>query len=114
MNTIFLSPQMMDGYKVVSEELYQTVDELLISYNHLYRNIEYNHKHTIRCIRPEDIFGLSFYANVAKFCEDEQMSQKAIRRMIEYAIRPIPQKSYFSSSDITSKVNAWSFCLEKI
>ena len=65
-------------------------------------------------MRAEDIFGLQFYENVAKFCEDEKMAEKAIRRLIEYIIRPQPQKSYFSSSDLTTKVNAWSFCLEKI
>ena len=72
----------MDGYKKVSEEMYQTADELIVSYNHHNRNIEYNTKHTIHCLKGEDIYGLNFYSNVAKNCENEMMSEKAIRRLI--------------------------------
>lgn len=38
----------MDDYVNIQPELYQTVDELIISYNHNTRAIDYNYKHTIR------------------------------------------------------------------
>lgn len=88
----------MEGYRKVSDELYQTADELIVSYNHLNRLIEYNAKHTIHCMKPEELFGINFYSNVAKNCEDSAMSDKATRRLIEFLMRPNPQKSYFSTS----------------
>lgn len=97
MTCLFLSEDLMEGYREVSEELFQTVDEMLVSYNYHHRAIEYNIKHTIRVIRLDELFGLGFYLNVGRNCRNDKMADRAIRRFIEYYLRPSIGKSYFSS-----------------
>ena len=43
----------MDKYTDISDELYQTADELIIAYNSSKKFIDYNYKHTIRNIRAQ-------------------------------------------------------------
>lgn len=52
-SNIFLNIDLMNGYQDVSNETFQTADELLVCYNHNLKFIDYNYKHTIRCEKPE-------------------------------------------------------------
>jgi hypothetical protein len=46
---------MMEGYKQIDAELYQTADELIMAYLHGKKFIDYNYKHTIRFYRSDKI-----------------------------------------------------------
>ena len=52
---------MMDNYVNIDDETFQTVDELVVAYNFAKKTIDYNYKHTIRSIKPREIYGLEFY-----------------------------------------------------
>jgi hypothetical protein len=59
----------MEEYEIISPELYQTADELIITFNHNSKFIDYNYKHTIRVRTLENIFGTEFYINVINNCK---------------------------------------------
>lgn len=61
----------MQDYSIVTPQLYQTVDELLIAYNHHHQNLDYNYKHTIRLKFVDRVFGIDFYLNVINGCHDQ-------------------------------------------
>lgn len=72
----------MDDYSTIPPELYQTADELIISYNHQIKSIEYNYKHTIRVKSLENIFGYEFYINVINNSKQRDIVEKSIHRLI--------------------------------
>lgn len=106
---IFLNPELMDHYSSISDETFQTADELLVCFNHNAKTIEYNYKHTIRCEKPEEIFGLAFYMNAIVNCKDQVMVDKCLKRFIEFFIRP--QGKSFRQAD---KLTAWAVCVRHL
>ncbi len=60
----------MNNYMNCDDELFKTIDELLISYNHRSRAIDYNVKHCIRCILPYEVFGVEVFLDIAMGCRD--------------------------------------------
>ena len=77
-----MKPEMMDEYKNISMETYQTIDELLICYNHQCGFIEYNYKHTLRVKKIDSLYGMAIYHNITVHALDLPLVEKALRRMI--------------------------------
>lgn len=72
----------MNNFIACDEELFKTIDELLISYNHRNKLIDYNVKHCIRCIAPQELFAVEVYLDIAMGSKDEIISDKALRRFV--------------------------------
>jgi hypothetical protein len=79
---IFLDAREMEDYVSITPELYQTVDELLIAFNHNTKGFDYNYKHTIRVRSLENIFGYEFYINVINNCKQKEIVEKSIHRLV--------------------------------
>lgn len=100
----------MEDYKSVTLDLYQTADELIIAYNHHYNLIDYNYKHTIRTRSVEKTYGLDFYINVINLCNNKEIVEKALHRLVEMGAR-VPE---LIKSTESTRMNNWVFIMEKI
>lgn len=69
------------------------------------RNIDYNHKNTIR-IAKTDTIDPSFYFRVILAENSEKVMEAAIKRLVDLYIRPVPSPK--SAPDIANKVTMWS------
>jgi hypothetical protein len=94
---IFESDEMMEGYKEIDMDHYDTIDELILCYLHNKKIIEYNYKHTIR-YRKNEFFleedkmflGINFYLKCIEFNHEKysDVATKAIKRLVDIFLRP--------------------------
>lgn len=110
LENIFMVPEQMGGYANIDPTIYTTVDELFLSYHIRSKNIDYNHKNTIRIIRP-DFINCTFYIRVLLAPNSDKIIDLAMKRLVELNIRPATKTP---TLDINSKVQMWQKFTEEM
>lgn len=101
----------MQNYRNMDLAVFQTIDELLMTYNIRKGNIDYNNKNCIRTLKTEGL-DQTFYFRVLYAENSEKVFDAAMKRLVDLNIRPSDKLS--KPVEITTKITMWMAFTERL